>query len=214
MVTEPYLEQVKLWPQAGRHILAQYDADTILVYQAYSPAIGRYAAAHGQFGGEFSYARMSWIKPNFLWMMFRSAWGTRENQEITLALRLRRRFFDGLLARSVPSGWDPALHPSREEWSEAVARSDVCLQWDPDHSPSGAKTERRAIQLGLRGEALAAFGREELVEVLDCTEFVAEQRRRLASQGTGVLETPRERVYLPDSPALVRRLGLAAHKLS
>ena len=27
----------------------------------------------------------------------------------------------------------------------------VRLQWDPDHHPSGAKLQRKAIQLGLKG---------------------------------------------------------------
>jgi hypothetical protein len=139
LVTEPYSEQVKLWPKEGRHILAQYDDDTVFVYQAYRPSIGLYAAAHGTFGGPFSYARMSWIKSNFLWMMYRSGWGSQENQEVTLALRLRRAFFDSLLAQAVPSSWDRDQFATEEEWSRAVASSLVRLQWDPDHHPSGAK---------------------------------------------------------------------------
>jgi hypothetical protein len=90
---ERYSEQIKLWPSEGRHILAQFDDRTVVVYQAYSSTIGLYAVEHGRFGGDFSYARMSWIKPNFLWMMYRSAWGIKANQEITLALRIRREFF-------------------------------------------------------------------------------------------------------------------------
>lgn len=65
--TQLYTEQVKMWPQTGRHILAHYDDRSVIVYQAYRPAIGRYAAEQGRFGGEFSYSRMSWVKPNFLW---------------------------------------------------------------------------------------------------------------------------------------------------
>jgi hypothetical protein len=106
LVTEPYSEQAKVWPKEGCYILAQSDSDSIFVYQAYRPSIGRYAAEHGAFGGDFSYSRMSWIKPNLLWMMYRSGWGTKEGQEITLALRLRRAFFDSLLAQAVPSSWD------------------------------------------------------------------------------------------------------------
>ena len=101
---------------------------------------------------------MSWIKPNFLWMMYRSGWGTKEGQEITLALRLRRAFFDSLLGQAVPSTWDRERFASEAEWKRAVADSSVRLQWDPDHDPSGAKVERRALQLGLRGEVLEAFG--------------------------------------------------------
>jgi len=50
LVTEPYTEQVKVWPEDGRHVLAQADDDTVLVYQAYRPSIGRYAVEHGAFG--------------------------------------------------------------------------------------------------------------------------------------------------------------------
>src|SRR5215207_7541312 len=88
--TEPYTEQAALWPNTGRHILAHFDERTVVVYQAYFPSIGRYAVDHGRFGGDFSYARMSWVKPNFLWMMYRSGWGTKVNREVTLGLRVRR----------------------------------------------------------------------------------------------------------------------------
>jgi hypothetical protein len=152
---------------------------------------------------------MSWVKPNFLWMMYRSGWGTKENQEVSLALRIRREFFDSILAEAVPSTWDRAMFTTEREWSEAISRSSVRLQWDPDHHPSGAKLERRAIQLGLRGEKLEAFGQRELVEVIDLSEFVAEQRARLASDGVSGLVTPRERVYHPTDLALATRLRLA-----
>lgn len=197
LATEPYSEQIKVWPKSGRCILAQYDEESIIVYQAYNQAIGGYAVEYGRFGGAFSYSRMSWVKTNFLWMMYRSGWGTKENQEVTLALRIRRAFFDSLLTQAVPSTWDSGLFATEQEWSRAVARSAVRLQWDPDHHPSGAKVERRAIQLGLRGTALEAFGQRELLEVIDLSEFVAEQRMRLRKEGAAAVETPRERVYVP-----------------
>lgn len=41
---EDYLSQKKkFWPKEGRHILAQYDDDTIVVYQAFNPEIAQYA---------------------------------------------------------------------------------------------------------------------------------------------------------------------------
>src|SRR5207247_422682 len=98
---------------------------------------------------------------------------------------------------------------TEEEWSLSVGGSSVRLQWDPDHHPSGAKLERRAIQLGLRGAVVEEFGRRELIEVLDLSEFVAEQRERLSSGGASVLVTPRERVYRPADPAVASRLWLA-----
>lgn len=209
LITEPYKEQTAVWPKAGRHIMAQFDDDTIIVYQAYNPTTGRFAAENGRFGDGFSYSRMSWIKPNFLWMMYRSGWGTKENQEITLALRLCRTFFDQLLSEAVPSSWDRDLFTTEKEWSEAVSRSSLRIQWDPDHHPTGAKLERRAIQLGLRGKMLEQFGTQELVEVIDLSSFVAEQQSVLSSSGVSELVTPRERKYVPADPAISVRLRLS-----
>src|SRR5262250_1874468 len=105
--TEPYLTQKERWPRSGRHILAQYDAESVVVYQAYRPEIGPFAARHGSCGAGFSLDRMSWVKPNFLWMMYRSGWGTKGGQEVTLAVRLRRDAFDEILRRAVHSTFVP-----------------------------------------------------------------------------------------------------------
>ena len=191
--TELHELQRKRWPQSGRHILAHHDANSVIVYQAYRPAIGEYAIRHGRLDGpDFSLSRMSWIKPNFLWMMYRSSWGTKEGQEVVLGLRLRRSFFERVVREAVPSTFD-ASYASREAWQEAVGRSEVRLQWDPDHSPKGGKLERRAIQLGLRGRTLAAFAHEELLEVIDMRAFVAAQRP-LAQDDSHELQLPLEQV--------------------
>jgi hypothetical protein len=152
---------------------------------------------------------MSWIKPNVLWMMYRSGWGTKEGQESVLALRLRRGFFDRVLSASVPSSWDPDLFDSEEAWSRAVDASSVRIQWDPDHDPNGGKVERRAIQLGLRGEMLEAFGKRELLEVIDMTEFVEDQRQALNTSGVPSLSTPTEFIYRPPDSAIARKLRLS-----
>lgn len=194
--TSPYAEQLKRWPPSGQHILAQFDDETIIVYQAYCPEIGRFAVEKGFFGGEFKYSRMSWIKPNFLWMMYRSQWGQSEGQEVVLALRIKRKFFDSLLAQAVPSSFDSQKFASREEWAAAGEKSDVRLQWDPDHMPNGEKCERRAIQLGLRGTTLEAYGKRELVDVIDMSDFIAEQRQHIRDWKNGTLLTPTESVYV------------------
>jgi hypothetical protein len=55
-----YAAQQAHWPAAGRHILAQFDHESVVVYQAYPLEIGLYAAKHGRFGPGFSFTRMSW----------------------------------------------------------------------------------------------------------------------------------------------------------
>lgn len=201
---EPYLAQHARWPARGRHVLAQFDAERVVVYQAYRPSIGHFAAAHGHFmGGGFSLGRMSWIKPNFLWMMYRCGWAAKEGQEVVLAVWIPRSMFDAILAAAVPSSWDRDRFASREDWQAAGDSSDVRLQWDPDHAPSGQPVERRAIQLGLRGQTLARYARPLQIE--DISAFVREQRAALAKGGPDALVTPREEVY-PCSPEIAALL--------
>jgi hypothetical protein len=208
LVTEPYIVQSRLWPKSGRHILAQADAVSVIVYQAYRPSVGLYASKHGHFGDGFSYSRMSWIKPNFLWMMYRSAWGTKPGQEVTLAIRIRRKFFDDLLAQAVASSYAQDQYSTPELWQKKLHASSVRLQWDPDHSPKGGALQRRALQLGLRSQSLETFGKREIIEILDVSAFVAEQRENTTKERLPELLTPRERAYVPDDEAIRVRLGL------
>ncbi len=181
-------------PKIGRYILAQFDEEGVIVYQAYRPTIGHFAATHGYFGGEhFSLTRMSWIKPSFLWMMYRSGWGQKEGQEVVLAVKIKREAFDTILANAVCSTYDPDLYPTKQDWQRAVKRSDVRLQWDPDHSPTGGKLERKAIQLGLRGEMLALYAREWIVSIEDISAFVSAQYQNLGDLDKLII--PSERMY-------------------
>ena len=91
-------------PIPTRQIRAQYDADTITIYQAYSPHIADAAVAAGRFADGFKRDRMTWIKPSFLWMMYRSGWVTKPGQERVIAIRIRRDGFDWVL-----SSWPEVL---------------------------------------------------------------------------------------------------------
>ena len=207
--TEPYLQQVSRWPRAGRVIVAQYDKECVIVYQAYGPEIGNFAAAHGHFEPGFGLSRMSWIKPNFLWMMYRSGWGQKERQDVVLAVHLRRDSFRQILKEAAHSSYEPLVYPSYKAWKHAVKNSDVRLQWDPDHDPQGNKLNRRAIQLGLRGPTLGRYAREWIVEITDITDFVAEQRRNVRKDRLCDLITPREEVYPVSDAQVAAKLGVS-----
>jgi hypothetical protein len=209
LITTDYLEQQARLPHSGRYVVAQYDEEGVIVYQAFRHAIGRFASANGYFGGKnFSYERMSWIKPNFLWMMYRSGWGTKDKQECILAVRLKRAAFDEILAAAIHSNFVEPVYGTQEAWQAAVSSSDVRLQWDPDHDPHGAKLERRAIQLGLRGDALAKYGREWLLDIEDISDFVREQRENTSSERLSQLLVPKEDVYPVDDPTVAAKLGI------
>jgi hypothetical protein len=207
LILESYLEQLELWPRDGRHILAQFDDQSVIVYQAYRPDIGHFVAKHGHFGGQFSFNRISWIKPNFLSMMFRSDWGTKVDQEITLAIKLKRAVFDEILRLAVHSSFIPEIYGTEDEWKNAVARSNVRLQWDTDPDPSGANQERRAVQLGLRADVLRLFGKEWLLGIEDVSDYVTEQRVFANSREYEKLQTPSERLYPIHDAKVAAKLG-------
>ncbi|HTK06922.1 MAG TPA: DUF4291 domain-containing protein [Ktedonobacteraceae bacterium] len=211
LITEPYLSQLARWPTEGRHILAQYDDDSIIVYQAYRPAIGHFAAQHGYFGHGFSFERMTWLKPNFLWMQHRSGWSRKEKQEVTLAVRLKRAAFDTILAQAMHSTYVSAVYQSEEAWKQAVETSSVRLQWDPDHAPDGSKLERRAIQLGLRGPVLAQYAREWIIDIEDITDFVHQQHEQVKAQNYAQFATPREMVYPVNDTIVAQKLGFSVY---
>jgi hypothetical protein len=109
-----YATQRALWPPEGRALLASYDDEAVVVNQACRPQIADWVARHGRFGGPWSFSRMSWIKPGFLWMMVRSSWASKPDQERVLAIRFQRAGFDEVLARAVPSRDEGGLYPDRD----------------------------------------------------------------------------------------------------
>ncbi|MFK7748642.1 MAG: DUF4291 domain-containing protein [Kordia sp.] len=203
-----YIEQNNEWPQNGHHIMAQYDDEKIIVYQSYRPAIGNFAAENQFFGGPFSLERMTWIKPNFLWMMYRNGWGKKVGQEVVLAIHLKREAFQKYLENAVHSSFKPELYESQEVWKKAVGASNVRLQWDPDHDPYGAKLERRAIQIGIRNEFIRSYAKEDILEIEDISAFVAEQYEFVKTNQLDKLMIPAERPFLPEGEELQRKLQL------
>jgi hypothetical protein len=206
IVWKPYAEVSSRWPQRGRHILASFTQDEIVVYQAYRPEIADVAVAQQRFGSPFSLQRMSWIKPNFLWMMYRCGWASKPDQQRVLAIHLPRSAFDQILAQAVWSSYQPDLHASQQAWSEAVRDSDVRLQWDPDHNPTGQPQERRAIQLGMRGRTLEKFATEWPMRIEDITPIVHQQHQHISTPGE--LLVPEERPVLVTGAAVRQQLKL------
>jgi hypothetical protein len=179
MNTENYKYQQSLLPTSGQHIIADHTTDTLIVYQAFKPSITEYAVKHQSFGGpDYKHGRMTWIKPNFMWMMYRAGWATKPDQERILRLTITRAGWDAILEEAVYSSFQPDIYPSHDVWKALLDTSSVRLQWDPDHDPHGNKLVRKAIQIGMKGSSLKAFHSEYLLKIEDITDFVIEQRSR------------------------------------
>lgn len=115
-----------------RRIRAVYDEHTIVVYQAYAPEIVEPALAAGTFVAPFRRERMTWVKPSFLWMMYRCGWASKPGQERVLAVTITRAGFEWALAHSCLSHYEPKLHSNRKAWAERLEASPVRIQWDPE----------------------------------------------------------------------------------
>ena len=207
--TTPYSLYEGNLPQHGQHIVGQLRGANIIVYQAFNPNISRYAVEFQRFGGShYSFRRMSWIKPNFLWMMYRAGWASKEHQQKILAIEIPLTHFYEILKEATHSTYKEAIYGSNERWKAAMAKSEVRLQWDPDHNPYGDKLERRAIQLGLKGKFLKRFGTEQVVAIEDITPFVHQQYALLKAGKMDELEVIEEQVITIDDEDIRQNLQL------
>ena len=204
---ESYAGHEQHLPSSGRFIIAQFDAESVIVYQAFNSAIADYAVQHQRFGGpDYDFERMTWIKPSFLWMMYYSGWARRENQENVLAIRLSRSGFDTLLRTAVHMPVPAGSHPGKPNPSSPAEGPEVQLQWIPYHDLKGNKTDRRAARIGLSGASLRQFNEAWILGIENITPYVRQQQELVLAEQEDALLLPRERVYAPDDLSILNRI--------
>ncbi|MFE7856781.1 DUF4291 domain-containing protein [Streptomyces sp. NPDC057403] len=157
-----------------RRIRAAHSESTITVYQAYSPEIGLPAVRDGRFPAAWKRDRMTWIKPSFLWVMYRCGWATKPGQETVLAVEIARDGFEWALRNACLSRYVRGLHPDLSAWRRELKRSPARVQWDPERDPRLRPLPCRSLQLGLSGEAVRRYADEWLVSVRDVTPLARE----------------------------------------
>ena len=199
-------------PIQHRQIRALYDETTVTVYQAYNSAIADAAVGAQRLDASplFKPARMTWIKPSWNWMMYRAGYSFKDaNQTNILALRLRRGFFEKLLAASVESESEEAKRDGEQ----------VRIQWDPERNVRIQKLSSdgrvRSIQIGIPNGWKGQWLNEGIVTIEDVTDR-ARQLKKVLDQEPAISEedlinqglVPRERIYdLPED--ITRVVGLS-----
>lgn len=153
-------------------INAVYNNETIRVYQAFNERIASEAVRLNTFGKYFKKERMTWIKPSFLWIMYRSGWSEKENQEHVLAIDIKRTGFEEILKNAVMSSYNKSMGISREEWKKQISVSEVRCQFDPDRDIFGNPQPDRTIQIGLRGKMVEKYISDYIVKITDITDHV------------------------------------------
>jgi len=178
----------------------------VTVYQAYAPEIGLPAARGGRFPAAWKRDRMTWIKPSFLWMMYRSGWGTKDGQETVLAVEITREGFEWALEHACPTHYEHGLYPDRATWRRQLKQAPARVQWDPERDLHLRPLPHRSLQLGLVGEAAHRYAEEWTVAITDVTELAHTIHAQVRD---GALEAARR--LLPAERPYPVADGLLAH---
>lgn len=190
-----------------KEVFAQYDRQCIRVYQAYNPTIAKEAIALQTFGENFNIHRMTWIKPSFLWMMYRSNWGTKKNQEYILALDIYQTAFNELLKKAVLTSPDSTSYTG-SQWEKAFDETTVYCQWDPDRNINGNAINRAAIQIGLKGNILRDFLDVGIYRIEDLTPFVRKWNEQRKNGKLSSKNLPVEKLYPIKDKTIRNRLNM------
>lgn len=195
-----------------RQIRAVFDETTVRVYQAYRDEIADTALAAGRFvSPPFSMTRMTWIKPSFLWMMYRCGWAEKDaGQARVLAVVITRDGFEWALRHACLSHMTDDF-ASQDEWRTLKDASPVRVQWDPERDFHLQPLGHRSLQVGLSGEASRRYVRDWIVRIEEITGLAHEVRKAVEArdlaraQALSPVERPYEIAGLPAA-----RIGLPA----
>ncbi|WP_298417559.1 DUF4291 domain-containing protein [uncultured Kordia sp.] len=192
-----------------QQIRAHFDGKTITVYQAYNKKIAVPAIKNNRFEAPFSFNRMTWIKPSFLWLMERSNYGTKSNQEYIVGIKLKREAWEHLLTIGVLTHPDLNIYKSASQWQEQFDTAKVHIQWDPERTLKGGKLEIRSIQVGISRFLINDFNEKWIERIDDYTPVVKKinQLRKAGKYKEAKRLLPSEKIY-PIPAEIGQKIGI------
>lgn len=178
-------------------VRANYTKHTIVVYQAYNDAIADAALAAQKLVDPFSYHRMTWIKPSFLWLMHRSQWAQKSGQTRILGIHIQRTAFDHALESGVLTHPEPSIHGTYERWQTLFDNAKVHVQWDTERTLDGKPLNYYSIQVGISRHLIEAFATEWITRIDDMTPLVRkiQKQRHHKNKKHRKINLPPERPY-------------------
>lgn len=193
-----------------REIRATFDRETITIYQAYNEAIALSAVEAQKFVPPFSFNRMTWIKPSFLWLMERSGWGRKPNQEYILAIKIKRSFWEEALSNAVLTHPEKTLYQEDALWEKLFSEAKIYVQWDPERNLQGTKLPYRSIQVGV-SRFWAEKYNEAIVSIENLTPLVhkIDQLRKEGKTENAKRLLPTEKIY-PLPQEIGEKIGITS----
>ncbi len=190
-------------------IRATYNQDQIAVYSVFSSSIADVAIKNQKLLPPFSYKRMTWIKPSYLWMMYRSDWGGRAGMERILQIWINRKDWDNCLKEAILTTPESHVYKDAKKWRKALDKARIRVQWDPERDIKNNRLEHKSIQLGITSILVEAYAKKWIIKIEDMTEqtrkisaLVFQQKYEDANK-----LLPEERIY-PVNEEIKRVLGM------
>lgn len=193
----------------------EYDQKGVYVYQAFCPEIADWALEHQTFGGPaWKPVRMTWIKPSFAWMLYRSGYGKKGGQRRILKIKISHETIAHLLShcKLVDTNKDTK---KKSKQTDKSGDGNGRVQWDPERDlfrANGKEPRRmlrqRAIQIGLAG-SLSEYYVDNIISIQEVTDLAhrvgaaheLKKEEDVESAMEAMLpELPDEQPYLPMSP--------------
>lgn len=155
-------------------IRAKFDQKAISVYQAFSPSIATPALKHQKLVSPFAYDRMTWVKPSFLWMMYRSDWGQRAGQEKILEIKIKREYWEKALVEAILTTPEKHVYNDAKKWRKQLQKSNIRVQWDPERDIQNKRLHYKSIQVGITAKLAEEYAKKWIVSIEDKTPLVKE----------------------------------------
>ena len=197
-------------PQEQPMFRGEWDEQGVYVYQALCDEIADWALEHQKFGGPFwKKERMSWIKPSFAWMLYRSGYGKKSKQERVLKIKLSHETIAYLLSQCQLVNTMKHMKSEGSAEFEGTGR----IQWDPERDLFRSEMKepkkmlrRRAIQIGLSGALKQEWFVDKIISIEDVTSLAQKVHDAHALESEDDIACamerikdllPNERPYLP-----------------
>lgn len=150
-------------------IRALYDTKNIALYAAFSPSIANVALKAQQLLPPFSYDRMTWVKPSYLWMMYRSDWAQKDNMQRILRIWIKRTDWEAALKEAVLTTPEAHVYGDAKKWRKQLDKARVRVQWDPERDIQNKHLAFKSIQVGITPALAETYAKRWITKIEDVT---------------------------------------------
>ncbi|WP_299459132.1 DUF4291 domain-containing protein [uncultured Microscilla sp.] len=190
-------------------IRALYTPEHIALYAAFSSSIANVALKSQQLLPPFSYDRMTWVKPSYLWMMYRSDWAQKDNMQRILRIWIKRTDWELALKEAILTTPEAHVYNDAKKWRKQLDKARVRVQWDPERDIQNKHLSFKSIQVGIMPSLAETYAKKWIAKIEDVTPLTQHIRSLVVAQqfeqATQLL--PKEQVY-PVETELKRILGM------